>query len=85
MRNPLMNREELLLWYDSLPYLALNRAGERRLLADMTTMALPFDKQTTIPFGLARADTLSASGRQLESLTEIASVYEAGVKAFEEK
>ena len=84
-RNPFTSREELLLWYDSLPYLGLSRAGERRLLADMTTMALPSGKQSTIPFGLARADALSAAGRQLESLTEIASVYEAGVKAFEEK
>jgi len=84
-RNPFTSREELLLWYDSLPYLGLSRAGERRLLVDMTTMALPSGKQSTIPFGLARADALRAAGRQLESLIEIAFVYEAGVKAFEEK
>jgi len=84
-RNPFTSLEERLLWYDSLPYLGLSRAEERRLLADMTTMALPSKRHSTIPFGLARADALSAGGRQLESLTEIASVYEAGVKAFEEK
>jgi acetyl-CoA acetyltransferase len=32
-----------------------------------------------------RADALAASGRLLESLTEVTRVYEAGVKAFEDK
>lgn len=84
-RNPFASLEERLLWYDQLPYLGLNRAGERRLLADLTTLALPSNKQSTVPFGLARADALSAAGRPLESLTEITRVYEAGVKTFEEK
>jgi NAD(P)H-dependent FMN reductase len=84
-RNPFTSLEERLLWYDSLPYLGLNRTGERRLLADLTTMALPSNRKSTIPFGLARADALSAAGRQLESLTEVTWVYEAGVKAFEGK
>ena len=84
-RNPFTSLEERLLWYDSLPYLGLSRAGERRLLAALTTTALPSDKQSTIPFGLARADALSAAGRQLESLSEVAWVYDAGVKAFEGK
>jgi hypothetical protein len=48
-------------------------------------MALPSNRKSTIPFGLARADALSAAGRQLESLTEVTWVYEAGVKAFEGK
>ena len=84
-RNPFTSPEERLLWYDSLPYLGLSRAGERRLLADLTTMALPSNTQSTVPFGLARADALSAAGRLLESLTEVTRVYEAGVKAFEGK
>src|SRR4030067_2510762 len=40
-RRPFAGLEERLLWYDSLPYLGLSRAGERRLLADLTTTALP--------------------------------------------
>ena len=84
-RNPFASLEERLLWYDSLPYLGLSRAGERRLLADMTTMALPSKRHSTIPFRLVRADALNAAGRPLESLTEITRVYEAGVKAFEGK
>ena len=84
-RNPFTSLEDRLLWYDSLPYLGLNRAEERRLLADLTTLALPSNTQPTVPFGLARADALSAAGRLLESLTEITRVYEAGVKAFEGK
>jgi hypothetical protein len=60
-------------------------SGERRFLADLTTMALPPHKQSSVPLGLARADALSAAARQLESLTEVSWVYEAGVEAFEEK
>ena len=63
----------------------MNRAGERRLLADLTTMALRPSPDAAIPFGLARADALSAAGRPLESLTEITRVYDSGVKAFEGK
>ncbi len=84
-RSPFAGLEERLLWYDSLPYLGLDRAGERRLLADLTTMALPSNAQSTVLFGLPRADALNAAGRRLESLTEITRVYEAGVKAFEGK
>ena len=84
-RTPFTPPEERLLWYDSLPYLGLSRAGERRLLADLTTMALSPNTQSPVPFGLARADALSAAGRLLESLTEVTRIYEAGVKAFEGK
>jgi len=84
-RAPFAGLEERLLWYDTLPYLGLSRAAERRLLADLTTVALPADADQAVPRGLARADALAAGGRPVESLTEITQVYEAGVKAFEEK
>ena len=84
-RDPFTSLEERPVWYDSLPYLGLSRAGARDLLADLTTIVLPSNMQTTVPFGLARADALSAAGRQLESLTEITRISEAGVKAFEKK
>lgn len=84
-RIPFSGLEERLLWYDALPYLSLSRASERRLLADLTTAALPAGADPQIPFNLARADELAAAGKPLESLTEIARVYEAGVKAFEGK
>jgi hypothetical protein len=77
--------EERLLWYDALPYLGLSRAAERRLLADLTTTALPASADAAVPCGLARADALAAAGRSAESLAEITQVYEAGVKAFEGK
>ena len=60
-RNPFTSLEERLLWYDQLPYLGLSRAEERRLLADLTTLALPSNTQSTVPFGLARADALRRS------------------------
>jgi multimeric flavodoxin WrbA len=82
-RLPFASLEERLLHYDTLPYLGLNRAGERRLLADFTVQALPAGSDPNIACGLARADTLAASGRRLESLAEITKVYEAGLKAFE--
>jgi multimeric flavodoxin WrbA len=75
--------EERLLWYDRLPYLALSRAAERRLLADLTTAALPEDADPTIAQGLARADALAARGESLQALQELTRTYEAGVKAFE--
>ena len=84
-RVPFAGLEERLLWYDALPYLSLSRAAERRLLADLTTAALPAGADPKIPFNLARADELAAAAKPLESLTEITRVYEAGVKAFEGK
>ena len=84
-RKPFSGLEERLLWYDTLPYLGLSRAAERRLLADLTTMALASAADSKIACGLVRADALAASGRLLESLTEVTRVYEAGVKAFEDK
>jgi hypothetical protein len=82
-RIPFAGLEERLLWYDSLPYLGLSRAGERRLLADLTALASPTD--TNAALGLARADALNAAGRPLESMTQVTQVYEAGFKAFEKK
>ncbi len=75
--------EERLLWYDGLPYLSLSRAAERRLLAGLTTAALPENADPAIARGLAHADTLAAQGEPLRSLQEITRAYEAGVKVFE--
>jgi len=84
-RKPFSGVEERLLWYDALPYLGLSRTAERRLLADLTTLALASTADSQIACGLVRADALAASGRMLESLTEVTRVYEAGVKAFGEE
>jgi multimeric flavodoxin WrbA len=84
-RKPFSGVEERLLWYDALPYLGLSRAAERRYLADLTTMAPGSAPDSRIACGLGRADALAAGGRLLESLTEVSRVYEAGVKAFEDK
>ena len=84
-RAPFTSVGERLLWYDSLPYLGLSRAGERRLLADLTTLTLPSHAQAAAASGLARADALAAAGRLQESMAEVTRVYDAGFKAFEEK
>jgi NAD(P)H-dependent FMN reductase len=75
--------EERLLWYDSLPYLGLSRAAERRLLAGLTTTALPEDADPAIARGLAHADALAARGESLQSLQALTRTYEAAVKVFE--
>lgn len=76
--------EERLLWYDSLPYLGLSRAGERRLLAALATAALPDHADPAIARGLVQADALAARGESLRSLQEVTRAYEAGVKVFED-
>ncbi len=83
-RLPFAGLEERLLWYDQLPYLSLNRAAERRLLADLAIQASPSSENAAMALGLAHADELSAAGRPLEALTEVTRVYEAGIKTFEE-
>ena len=82
-RSPFSSLEERLVWYDNLPYLGLNRAGERRLLADQIAMAVPEKMGPDMLSNLARSDALAAAGRSVESLSEITRVYEAGVKAFD--
>lgn len=84
-RVPFAGLEERLLWYDGLPYLGLNRAAERRLLADLTTLAQPAGADSETARGLIHADALAASGRLSESLNEVTRVYEIGAKIFENK
>ncbi len=82
-RHRFTSLEERLLWYDQLPYLGLSRAAERRLLAGLTTTALPPGADPAIASGLAHADALAARGESLQSMQEITRTYEAGVRAFE--
>jgi multimeric flavodoxin WrbA len=82
-RHPFAGVEERLLWYDRLPYLGLTRAAERRLLADLTTAALPRGADPAVARGLAEADVLAARGEHLESLQALTRIYEAGVREFE--
>ena len=83
-RQPFSGLEERLLWYDSLPYLGLSWAGQRRLLAALVTAALPADADPTIARSLAEAEALAARGETLRSLQEITRVYEEGVRLFED-
>jgi multimeric flavodoxin WrbA len=83
-RQPFPGLEERLLWYDSLPYLSLSWAGQRRLLTTLVTTALPADADPAIARSLAEAEALAARGEVLRSLQEITRVYEAGVRVFED-
>jgi hypothetical protein len=82
-RQPFVGVEDRLLWYDGLPYLGLTRAGERRLLANLISAALPDAADGAIPRHLMEADTLAAHGQPLSALQAITRAYEAGVAAFE--
>jgi multimeric flavodoxin WrbA len=84
-RTPFNGLEERLLWYDNLPYLGLSRAGERRLLADLVALEMAEEIGTDALSGLARSDAFSATGRNVDSLSEVTQVYEAGIRAFERK
>jgi len=75
--------EDKLLWYDTLPYLGLSRADERRLLADHAVQGLPPDEAEPIALRLARAHELEAAGRKSDALAEISAAYNAAVKAFD--
>ena len=75
--------EDKLLWYDTLPYLGLSRADERRLLADLAVQGLPPAEGAPLALGLARADEMAAAGRPLDAQREITRIYNAGTKAFE--
>ncbi len=84
-RKPFASFEECLLWYDRLPYLGENRAAERRLLAAVTSEALPRERKLDIDGDLAQADILAASGQSLDYLKEVSKVYNSCVKIFDER
>jgi multimeric flavodoxin WrbA len=82
-RQPFAGVDDRLLWYDNLPYLGLTRAGERRLLAALTTAALPETAHAAIPRHLAEADALAARGERLQASQEVTRAYEAAVKVLD--
>jgi len=84
-RDPFSSWEECLLWYDRLPYLGEDRAAERRLLAAITSEAIPEGRKLDIDGDLARADILATSGRPLDSMTEISKVVKSCSKILNEK
>ena len=84
-RDPFNSWEECLLWYDRLPYLGENRAAERRLLAAITSEAMPEGRKLDIDGDLARADILATSGRSLDSMTEISKIVKSCSKVLNEK
>ncbi len=81
-RQPFDSRDECLLWYDNLPYLNESRAAKRRLLSAITYEAVSDKKKPDDTGSLAHADIIAASGRPLDSLTEVSEVYESSLKIF---
>lgn len=77
-RTPFDQRDTALALYDKLPYLGLNRLEERRLLADLVTLALPEKDREDAAGGLARADLLAMEDRMVESAAQAAEVYNRG-------
>lgn len=84
-RQPFAGLEERLMWYDSLPYLNLNRIEERRLLADLAVDALPREDAAILALNLVECDRLAAAGQAEKMAAAVTKVYEAAVQAFEKR
>lgn len=84
-RRPFASIAEWTLWYDALPYINVDRAAERRLLAGLTTTALADRPETSLASRLVAADALASQGRKLDALNEVIDVYRAGFKLYEGK
>lgn len=84
-RRPFDGRESLWELYDALPYLGLNRAGERRLLAALGAMKTAEDLGVEILSGLAKSNALAAAGQVRAALLESTRVYDAAIQAFDRK
>jgi len=83
-RAPFSSYEERLLWYDNLPYLKENLAGERKLLAAFMAAAVPEKQKPEIEGDLARAEILASSGHPLESQIEISRIYTSASKMLKD-
>lgn len=84
-RVPFKSIEERLLWYDGLPYIGGNRTAERRLVAAITSEAIPKERKQDEHGDLARADILAAAGRSLDAMKEMSKVYDSCVEIFDRK
>ena len=82
-RRPFATYEDRLNWYDNLAYINLDRAGERRLLADLTVLGLPEEKRGPLAAELLRADALAAAGRTIEAMQKTTAVYNQAVEIFD--
>ncbi len=82
-RQPFDSLEERLLWYESLPYLNLSRAAERRLQGRLVMAALPECAASPFARDLPQAEALAGGGEPLQALQAITRVYNAGVTVFE--
>ncbi len=76
-KEPFKSRDDRDFWYDCLPYLADTNAEERRLLAALAYRAVPEESKAEVQGDWTRADILSASGRTLESMTEISRIIDS--------
>lgn len=72
--------EDKLLYYDSLPYLGMSRAEERRLVVELAVAALPEEAARDLSGRLSQAARLALNGGRREELQELTRVYEAAVR-----
>ena len=71
------SRDERDYWYDNLPYLGDSNAKERRLLAALSSKAVPADKLADVKGSWEQADILAASGKKLEAMTETSRIIDS--------
>jgi hypothetical protein len=79
-RKPFDSYEERLLWYDDLPYLKENLAGERKFLAALMAEAVPEAQKSELEGDLVRAEVLLTGGQVLASQKEISRIYMSASK-----
>jgi hypothetical protein len=84
-RRPFEDMEDLVLWYDSLPYLNLSRTDELRLLTALATAASSEGAVSDVVRGLADAEKLRAQGNFLGSLKATTSIFWRALKDFDEE
>jgi len=77
-------REEILGLYDGLPFINATRLEERRLLANLVTLALPEEDRLAPASDLAVADVLAAGGRKDEAAAKVTEVFSAALSKYEE-
>lgn len=83
-RAPFKSYGERLLWYDNLPYVNENLAGERKLLAALMAEAVPEGQKSEIKGDMARVDILLASGDPLKAQAEISKLYASTAKLLKD-
>jgi multimeric flavodoxin WrbA len=82
-RLPFGSLEERLLWYDDLPFIGLDRAQERRLLAARAASSGLQSVDGELAASFVRSETFALNGERERSLEETTRALDRAVSLFE--